>query len=468
MFKIDNFPKNEDNFIKKGKDKVKKAAQIGALGLGIGSSVIIETDKIEAQTVSPLKMKITINQPGIKTMDIRPDDYDFRNIAPLDLRDLEGKKSLDSNVINRVMLESLKKSAVYYESWSAGLTLGFAESDVSEIAEKIKRIEKPGDKIQFELSRELEAAKEKLQRSKERFNLSKEEETKAKNLQFDEITIKLTNQDKEYLKLAPALFRQIEDARQEAKRLVGDKSSLKKLEGEFQCSPKEAARHQQVRLSNINLANYDLLTVQELRNSLSKSSDNFHNAIGYADRSRNKIEIPYNLREELTTPDYEFSQADFEKKIYEIALHEFLHLATGSNRGLSPQTVDLLSKLSFKKYSKEEIKSNSENNNYHSDPTERYVRFKSLESELAAHGVKKIGEEFTLEHYKKMIALYREGKLLSDANEFIKYTQDFDTNTGYKIFKKLFDKIALLNNPGENNKTYYHSGWDYEDKEKKA
>jgi hypothetical protein len=468
MLNIDNFPKNENHFIKTGQDKIKKVAKIGALGLGIGSGVIAATNEAGAQEVKPLNMEIIINAPKIINTDIKPEDYDFRNKGNIDLKDLEEKKNLDSTTIHRTMLEALKRTRIHDNYWSAGMSLANAENDSTNITREIKSIEKRGELIPSELTQRLIEAKKRIQRSREKFNFCKEEEKKAKNLKFNDINITLTDRDKEYLKLTPALFKQLERARQEAKRLIDDESNLKKIKNEFHCSLKEARHHQQVRLSNIDLTNYDLLTVQELRDSLSRSNDNFHNAIAYANRDQNKITIPYDLRREFTEPGYEFSQADFEKEIYLTALHEFLHLATGANRGLSPHTVDLLSKTSFKKYSPEEIKNNLENNNYYSDPTERYVRFKSLESELENFGSKKIGENFTLEHYQKVIALYRDGKLWSDANELIKYTQNFDTDEGYKIFKRMFDEIALLDTPENNGKTYFHPNWDYVDNEDKA
>jgi hypothetical protein len=77
------------------------------------------------------------------------------------------------------------------------------------------------------------------------------------------------------------------------------------------------------------------------------------------------------------------------------------------------------------------------NDKYLGNSSERIVRKQEFEKELIGRGIKKYGEEFTEEGYKRMMLLYENGKLSEEENDFIKRTKP-----GYENFKKIFENIA--------------------------
>jgi hypothetical protein len=113
--------------------------------------------------------------------------------------------------------------------------------------------------------------------------------------------------------------------------------------------------------------------------------------------------------------------------------HELLHASTRANWNIPENTkqklTDSFEAGMFMKKTKELA--------YFSMPTERLVRKQLLDRDLEKYGVKKYGEEFTEEHYKKMMILKQLDLLGNGANQFIETTKsDFDT------YKTLFDEIA--------------------------
>jgi hypothetical protein len=68
-------------------------------------------------------------------------------------------------------------------------------------------------------------------------------------------------------------------------------------------------------------------------------------------------------------------------------------------------------------------------------------------------GIKKYGEIFTEEHYKKLLKLQKEYKLSLDAIQFINHIKPED-------FVKVMNELAE-NNSKEEKRNYYSSKWNY-------
>lgn len=111
----------------------------------------------------------------------------------------------------------------------------------------------------------------------------------------------------------------------------------------------------------------------------------------------------------------------------ELAEHEFSHASTRSNYGINDRTKKFLGD-SYKKLG-EEI------DDYYSIPTERLARKQQVDYEMERLGIKKYGEEFTDEHYEKLVAYDEEGKFSPDAHAFIVTTKP-------EYFKQIFNGIA--------------------------
>lgn len=120
----------------------------------------------------------------------------------------------------------------------------------------------------------------------------------------------------------------------------------------------------------------------------------------------------------------------------EVARHEELHASTRSEWLISENAKKLFDE-SYRPINDEglNLDDRDEMNTYLKNYTERLVRKQALDLEMEQLGIKKYGEKFTKEHYKKMMECYRNKKFSSDAEEFIKTTKP-----GY--FEKIFNEIA--------------------------
>ncbi len=113
-------------------------------------------------------------------------------------------------------------------------------------------------------------------------------------------------------------------------------------------------------------------------------------------------------------------------------VHEFAHDMTFANMLLSKKALTLYTEsFDQSRMSQGEL----EMIEYLKDPTERDARKKELEFELEKLGVKKYGEEFTDDHYRKMIELQKEQQFSNGADQFIRMTKP-------EYFKKIMNEIA--------------------------
>ncbi len=119
------------------------------------------------------------------------------------------------------------------------------------------------------------------------------------------------------------------------------------------------------------------------------------------------------------------------------SIHEGQHQATDGSRGITEYAKDLYSKafdttnINYKQ-------------DYYSRPTELDARKKQLELELEKYGIKKYGEKFTPEHYKKMLELRKKVSLSQGAVDFIDLIKP-------EYFEKIMNTIALEEIKKEND-----------------
>lgn len=284
-----------------------------------------------------------------------------------------------------------------------------------------------------------------------------EDLTEKKSLSLDSVAAEkilgksINPEDIFYSRYASHLFNLVEEARSEVRKIINSETYLLRLKDEFGCTTEEARKHQLVRSNNIENINYNFFRYDK----------NSKRAGGFIVNS-NIIILPYNLKYDRDTDNNRLTLEDFSR----IARHEFWHAATNGDFGLSKIAKELLSQESFE-YMNIGYLSDIMQNSYQQDPSERYVRFKALESELEKFGIKRIGDMFTREHFDEMIKNYP--KFNENAQDFIKWTNgydktknNYDADASYEIFKKIFNNIAFLNQRQDiQNKDYKHPDWNY-------
>ena len=108
----------------------------------------------------------------------------------------------------------------------------------------------------------------------------------------------------------------------------------------------------------------------------------------------------------------------------ELAIHEYTHKVTKANYYIPLNSIKLFieafdSSSVIANYGTIKELSGRKSLEYLSDPTEMYARKKVFEYDLERLGVKKYGEEFTKEHYLKVLELKRKRQLSGGSCEFI-------------------------------------------------
>lgn len=415
MFKLKDYPEPiSDGETRENNDKHKKSPRqlpIKSLGrnLALGASLLLGSNTM-AQETGPFFSQDKAIENHILQKTSQPEDYDLTKTARLNLDRLKEKRNLDMTVIPEIMLESFEKSREFKH-----------------------RLEESGDSGQ-----------------NEKASLSN-----------------LTELEKEYLKNAPMIFTEIESARSRVMELIGSDGYLKKLQEEFDCSLEEAKEHQRVRLSNVQLTNYIITSQEEIADIYQKenrdTSELSKQILCYDSKYDNLIYLPYDWEDYANLLDQnQFSFDIKELKLGSAAMHEFLHKSTRRNLGLSPKAIKLLGE-GYVHTSETENAGDAERwTEYYRIPTERYARLKMFELDLERLGVKKIGEQFTGEHCKKLYDLYINKKFGIDAIEFMDFT-DYEQGEAkniiekekyelfFNFYQKLFNEIASLD--GNSNKS---------------
>lgn len=409
-----------ENF-KKG---TKKITEVGALATGLGIGMVLGGQETSAKITKPIKDNFNEEKNNSDSnKEVNPNKYDLSKTTKLNLEDLDEKKSLNNEVVQRIMIESLKKTRKFKEK---NFNSGVIDSDDNQ--------------KNFELS----------------------------------------NLEKKYLESSPDFFAQIEAARQDVEKLISSNGYLEKLKEEFNCSLSEAKKHQEVRLNNVKLSNYIIESqaeVQDFYQKENKDTTNF-SALCYDTKHDNMIHFSYDYYtaelEKADQNEYGFDLKQF--NMYNLACHEFLHKATRRNLGLSVKA----SKLLVDSFETDTVNISSPlMKQYLLVPTERYVRIKILELDLQRLGIKKVGENFTYEHCQKLYDLIDDKKLGPNSIQFIyntKYLEGAgDENSPnkknfYELYKKLLNEIAEVDNKEKNNnqKDFYNPDWNYNQPEPKV
>ncbi len=231
----------------------------------------------------------------------------------------------------------------------------------------------------------------------------------------------------------------VEDAKNELIKHISSDEYLDKLAKEMNISKWAAAEHQKIRVINIRNLSY------EFKHRTQIFFDT--NGMGYAYYSPSKKNIVLPFDENLTNPE---AKSFF----YEVILHEVLHESTQFEEGMSSKSIKNLKKT-FKIKDTNESKEDRE---YYSEPGELIVRKQILDLEMEKLGLKKYGEKFTDEHYKKLLILKKDNKLSPDATDFIDHIKPED-------LPKVINDLAELKNSGD---TYYHPDWDYNNQNPEA
>ncbi len=372
----------------------------------------------------------------------KPDDYDIAKTAKLDLKYLDEKKSFNKEVIDKIAFDLIidkRKQSISKKRYSQSLSLNDAvdKKDKARELEFLRLLEESSKEIDL-----LENMQEAIQKNK--FN-------------YDEFQI--TRNEHEFSLFISEMVSTIENARQRAIELIGSDQYLIKLQEEFDCSLEQAKKHQQVRLSNISITNYRIMSRQEVQRIFETENPEENNLAVFA------YDAKY---DNLIYFSYDHNYEDY---LPELSFHEFLHKATRRNLGLSPKAHKLLRESFNSAANIEDII-----NIYHAIPTERYVRLKILDDKLEKLGIKKVGEKFTRNHFDQLYQLYANSKFKLGALEFMYFTdlpnkeeyEDYDKYLDdlYKLYESLFNEIA--ENTQDSKNTYYHADWDLNKQEKQA
>lgn len=211
---------------------------------------------------------------------------------------------------------------------------------------------------------------------------------------------------------------------------IGSPEYLKKIAKEMNISEHDAKEQQQTRLKNLQNVSYDFknsgLIFQLTRKTSSEGAIAFHMS------ENNEIYLPYNI---------DLKNEKEKRDFYAIIQHEMLHGLIPSDEMISQKANNLLTESFDSSLVKKD-------DNYFT-PSELLVRKQVLDIEMEKLGIKKYGEEFTNEHYQKLLSLADENKLSSNALELI-------------VFIKSNNFLKVMNELAENNnKNYYHSNWNY-------
>lgn len=262
--------------------------------------------------------------------------------------------------------------------------------------------------------------------TKDEGKISSVENTKSKNLKVDKT-------EKNVLEYAEKL-------RSEQIQHYSSTEYLDKLKKELGGNEREAKKDQEQVIENLKTVKMEALSLTDF---LKKAFETRRGLVeGFYDDKDHKITFIKNydqLINQLPAEERNLVKLSMEG----ILNHEFEHAAT------KLKTSQKANKLFGSSYEKQGFLGliKGEGDEYFSHPAEMLARKKGLDKTLEKLGIKKYGEEFTEEYYKKMIDAYKDGKFSFDVDQFILRTQK-----NPKIFIKIMNEIAKNEN-GESTET---------------
>jgi hypothetical protein len=206
---------------------------------------------------------------------------------------------------------------------------------------------------------------------------------------------------------------------------VSSPEYLKKLQIEFNGSLKKAKDSQRRRIAYLDFVEFSFVKGNLDSTSTTEKSKNnnrwmpqwLFDLIKPAEYDKGYY---YPLQHKIVLPEkYDVSTVE----------HEIRHASTRGDIDISEKAKNILENSFEGGNIKEEYIE------YLSCATERLARKQQLEHEMEILGIKKYGEKFTSEHYKKLMYFYEKGKLSRPSFEFIKTTKP-------EYFEIIFNEIA--------------------------
>lgn len=266
---------------------------------------------------------------------------------------------------------------------------------------------------------------------------------KTLNAEFDKAKKELSEDEKKIAReKISEMVSLIEKIKLDLISHVKSDTYLEKLSKEMHISQDAARKYQDVRLQNFNNLKYEFKHSAEIFMDMG----GFYYA--YYSYGDDKIILPY---------DIDLKNKEVKDYFCEAVKHEFLHGITRGIIGMSEKSKEVL-KNAFKNKGTDESRQDSI---YYSKPQELIVRKQFLDKWMDDTNFKKYDEEFTADHYKKLLELKEENKLPQDITDLINHIEPGE-------FVKIMNELAELEKTDKNDKTYYHSGWDYGTEENKV
>lgn len=193
----------------------------------------------------------------------------------------------------------------------------------------------------------------------------------------------------DYVKTYVPAYNEIDKQKEWLKKIISSPEYRERLEGEYG-NPGSAREELAKRLENIEKTDYEFT-----------EGWTSEGAAGKWDPSAGRITIGTANAKDGST-----------------GIHEYTHASTYGNKGIS-ELAKTLYGMAFDG-SRLELEDDPA---YLSRITEQDARKKEFEHDLEKLGVKKYGEIFTDEHYKKILELQKEGKLGMGSEEFLRTTK---------------------------------------------
>ncbi len=410
-----------EKLIQSGQNKIDKALKIGALGAGLTAGLVLGGEKVEAQSpILDKGPKKELNATG---------ENEMKKQLAADKRYLDSPQRYDLSEKNDISGEARERQT------DPDKLLQYNIAKVKSRLEQTKnwlfiKLTETGADIVEPDSSDL----------KNQEKMIKEYEDYLSNPSLEINQVGDISLDQEDFELNQKAFAYHDQKIQEIANHINSPEYLQKLMTEYDIDEVAARGHQKVRLNNLLNGTY----------SLTNDDPNFMKDGGTFETKL--------LRD--------IDSAQFSDE------HELLgHKVIDGGEGISRRANKLLL-LSYQRFDPESpnfkgLFSGANNeadreylvnyfSNYFGSREERYARKQEFEMEIVKLGVKKYSDKFTPEHYKKIIELYKEGKLTKNACRFIETTKP-------EYFESIFNGIASTGEPG---KTYHHPGWDYNQPEK--
>ena len=223
------------------------------------------------------------------------------------------------------------------------------------------------------------------------------------------------------------------------KMLIGYISSrayLERLKKEFSGDFEEAKKEQDERLRRLENVKVDVLASKDIMREFKKYKSKDYpiefldrileglSVFGFYNEDEHKVIVPDNGNENGSA-----------RSNKEIMTHEVGHAVTKKDFGIPDRTKKIL----------EDSYIGSGNDSiadiYLKIGTERLVRKQAVDFEMERLGIKGYEDEFTKDHYDKLMEYYEKGDLSMDAMEFIRTTKP-------EYFEIIFNEIAENNQEG--------------------